>query len=167
MALSVKDSSGVRLALVGGGEATAIAVESRFLRGERYCEAKGAEGSLQWRLVSSWPLQSFNHGGRKQGGSRRAGRCRRPVWATRRRARGCRLRRRGAGGAGSCRSRRRRGLPGGGWSSKALVPPSRLGAILICGARLLGAAIARTSSAVRLGMSVGRTRTLAAPRVTT
>ena len=47
-----------------------------------------------------------------------------------------------------------------GCSISALVPPSRLGAIMIWGSRLVGEANVRTSSVVRLGMSVGRTRTL-------
>jgi len=52
-----------------------------------------------------------------------------------------------------------------GCSISALVPLSRLGAIMIWGSRLVGEANGRTSSVVRLGMSVGRTRSLVAPWV--
>ena len=111
------------------------------------------------------------HSGRPAPDNRRpvrslpAGRCRRQARTTRQPGRGCPLPRPSAGGFGNCLDQRQRGLLGvvaasmhwcrhRGWGNSNLRTATR------------GEAIVRTSSAVRLGISVGRTRTLVAPRAT-
>ena len=104
------------------------------------------------------PLLFANHCSCRPAGSLPAGLHRRAARPTRQPGRDARLHGQALVGAGSCPDRRAKGIAWTGCSMSALVPPSRLGAMIICGPRPRGEAIARTSSAVRLGISVGRIR---------